>query len=66
MKRWHLAVLIACLFIAVCTFAADRSANAYKTHKLSRNSVLFTCEDEHEPKIKKLDNTTMVIISCEQ
>lgn len=51
--------------IAVTTYAGERVANKYRTHRLTRASVLFTCEDEHEPQVRRLDNNTMIIVSCE-
>lgn len=64
MKRAIICTMLL-ITIAVTTYAGERVANKYRTHRLTRASVLFTCEDEHEPQVRRLDNNTMIIVSCE-
>ena len=61
--------LIAALILAVIALDAyagqrEREQNKYKTHKLSLNAVLISCNDEREPVVKKIDGP-FVIVACE-
>lgn len=53
------------LFVASAAFAGQRAANAYKTHKLTTNSVMISCNDEREPKVSHWENTTLIIVTCQ-
>jgi hypothetical protein len=57
------AVAVALLF-TVCGLAGERAGNAYKTSKISTSSVLVSCNDEREPLVKKLENTTVILVTC--
>lgn len=43
---------------------AQRAANSYKATKVSNSSVIVSCNDEREPVISKLENTTAVVLTC--
>lgn len=43
---------------------AQRGANNYKATKVSNSSVIVSCNDEREPVISKLENTTAVVLTC--
>lgn len=58
--------IIGSLILASVSIAAERSANAYKATKVSTTSVLVSCQDEHEPQITKLENTTAIVVTCKQ
>jgi hypothetical protein len=60
-----ITVLAYALFFAAAAFAGQRTANAYKTHKLTTNSVMISCNDEREPKVSHWENTTLIIVSCQ-
>jgi len=60
----YLKIVVMLLILATGAYGAQRAANKYKTHKLSLNAVLVSCEDEREPVVKKLDGP-FVVISCE-
>lgn len=62
MKAIKLVGLI--LVLASVAYGTEREVNKYKTHKLSLNSVLISCNDEREPVVKKLDGP-FVVISCQ-
>lgn len=64
MKNKIVTILGFTLFVVTSVFSAQRAANAYKTHKINRNSVIFSCEDEHEPTIKHFENTTLIVLTC--
>jgi hypothetical protein len=61
-----IAVLIGIALAVISVDATERAHNNYKTHRIDPNTVLFSCEDEHEPTVKKFENTTLVMISCEK
>jgi hypothetical protein len=65
MKRIVIGLTLLAL-LAIGAYATERVHNQYKTHRINANTVLFTCEDEHEPTVKKFENTTMVMLSCEK
>lgn len=57
--------LIGAMLLTVpVTMAAQRAANAYKATKISTQSVIVSCNDEREPVISHLDNTTAVVLTC--
>lgn len=53
------------LFAATAAYAGQRTANAYKTHKLTTNSVMISCNDEREPVVKHWENTTLIVVTCQ-
>lgn len=62
MRRFILVGAALSLFIGgICT---ARSINAIKSTRISTTSVLASCEDEREPVISKLENTTAIVITC--
>jgi hypothetical protein len=57
--------VFALLFLAFTTYAADRAVNACKSTRLNTTSVLVSCQDEREPVITRLSETsTAVIVTC--
>lgn len=58
--------IIGSLILASVSYAAERSANAYKASKISTTTVLVSCNDEREPVITKLENTTAIVVTCKQ
>lgn len=64
MKRFYVG-LAALVLLAVATFATEKAHNAYKTHRIDANTLLLSCEDEHQPVVKKFENTTLVMITCQ-
>jgi hypothetical protein len=56
--------LAALTIIAGAATASERSANAYKATRVSTTSVLVSCQDEREPHITKLENTTAIVVTC--
>jgi len=62
MRRAIICALL--LVVAGVAYGGERLANKYRTHRLTRTELLVTCEDEHEPQVRKLDNSTMIIVSC--
>lgn len=65
MKAKIITILGFGLFVVTACFAGPRSANAYKTHKLTTNSVMISCEDEREPVVKHWENTTLIVVTCQ-
>lgn len=65
MKRIVTGITLLAL-LAVGAYATERVHNQYKTHRINETTVLFTCEDEHEPTVKTFANTTMIMLSCEK
>lgn len=63
MSKKSIAV-IASLILASVSIAAERSANAYKASKISTTTVLVSCNDEREPVITHLENTTAIVVTC--
>ena len=57
---------LALLLVATVAIASDKAQNAYKTHKVNNNTLLFQCNDEREPVIRKFENTTLVMVSCQE
>lgn len=53
------------LLIGSAAIASERAANAYKTHKINTTSVLISCEDEREPTVKRFENTTLIVVTCQ-
>lgn len=65
MKRQFLYGLIALAVLASGTYAAERAVNACKSTRLNTTSVLVSCQDEREPVITRLSETsTAVIVTC--
>jgi hypothetical protein len=64
MKKIYFAVAV-CLLASVA-YAGNRAANAYKAAKLSTTSVLISCNDEREPVVHKLENSTMIVVTCKE
>ena len=58
--------IIGSLILASVSIAAERSANAYKASKISTTTVLVSCNDEREPVISHLQNTTAIVVTCKQ
>lgn len=56
--------IIGSLILASVSYAAERSANAYKAVKVSTTTVIIGCNDEREPVISHLDNTTAIVVTC--
>lgn len=65
MRKKTIAI-IGSLILASVSIAAERSANAYKASKISTTTVLVSCNDEREPVITKLENTTAIVVTCKQ
>jgi hypothetical protein len=63
MNKILLAVEV-CLLLSLAAYAGTRSANAYRATKLSTTSVLVSCSDEREPVVHKLENTTVIVVTC--
>lgn len=63
MKRAIIGSL-ACLLGVGIALAGQRAANSYKATKVSNSSVIVSCNDEREPVISKLENTTAVVLTC--
>lgn len=59
-------IIAAMLLITGAAYAGQRAANAYRTAKLSTASVLISCNDEREPVVRKLENTTMIVVTCKE
>lgn len=59
-----LAIIGLVLATAGATLAGQRAVNAYKTSKISTRSVLVSCNDEREPVISRLENTTAIVVTC--
>lgn len=58
--------VIGSLILASVSIAAERSANAYKASKISTTTVLVSCNDEREPVVAHLQNTTAIVVTCKQ
>lgn len=63
MKKLYAGITLL-LFVGSAAIAGERAANAYKTHKLTTNSVLISCNDERTPTVKKFENTTLIVVTC--
>lgn len=63
MKRAIIGAVIVMLGSGLA-LAAQRGANNYKATKVSNSSVIVSCNDEREPVISKLENTTAVVLTC--
>jgi len=55
-------VVLASLLLTASLLAA--SVNSYKATKVSNTTVLVSCQDEHEPIVQHLSNTTALVITC--
>ncbi len=65
-KVLFVVIFIASLW-AVAAIASERAVNAYKATRLTTNSVLVSCQDEREPRVSKLDETTTaIVVTCKQ
>jgi uncharacterized repeat protein (TIGR04076 family) len=58
-----MAVVFSLLF-ALAAYAGQRAANAYHTSKVSNTTVLVSCNDEQEPVVTRLENTTAIVVTC--
>lgn len=58
------AIIIGIVLSIWAAYANAASANAYKATKVSTTSVIVSCNDEREPVLTKLENTTAVILTC--
>jgi hypothetical protein len=63
-KRWYAGITLL-LMVGSAAIASERAANAYKTHKISPNAVMISCNDEREPVVKKFENTTLIVVTCQ-
>ena len=63
--RIIIAVSTIALFLVSAAIASERAINAYKTHRINSNALIVSCNDEREPVVKKFENTTMVLVSCQ-
>jgi hypothetical protein len=67
LKKLVFAILFLGSLFALAALAGERVANAYKTTKLTNTSVLVSCQDEREPRISRLDETsTAIVVTCKQ
>jgi hypothetical protein len=64
MRLLKVFVLTLLLASVTRTTATERVPNLYKTHKLSTNSVVVSCDYNLVPSVKKLDGP-FVIVTCE-
>jgi RecA-family ATPase len=62
MKR----VVALSLLLVGASITVARGVNSYHTSKLSTTSVLVSCEDEREPVITRLENTTAIVVTCRE
>jgi hypothetical protein len=62
MRKVYMAII---LTLTVITVVGARGANSYHTAKVSTNSVLVSCEDEREPIVTRLENTTAIVVTCQ-
>jgi hypothetical protein len=63
MRKMLICGSVVVLF-AGAAYAGTRAANAYKATHLSSTTVLVSCNDEREPVVKHLENSTMIVITC--
>lgn len=63
MRRFILVGAALSLFIGgICT---ARSVNAIKSTRISTTTLVLGCEDEREPVVTKLaDTTTAIVVTC--
>jgi hypothetical protein len=63
MFKLTLAVLALTLFVGGASIA--RSVNAIKSTRVSTTTILASCEDEREPIVSHIsETTTAIIITC--
>jgi hypothetical protein len=65
MKRWHIAALVAGLFVAVCTFAGEKVESVVKTFRLNPTEIAITCKNGGDPTIvTAASSRNLLIVSC--
>ena len=58
--------ILAAGLLAAGAYAGARAANAYRAVKVSTTTVLIGCNDEREPVISRLANTTAIVVTCKE
>ena len=52
--------------LAAGAYASARAVNAYRTVKVSTTTVLVGCNDEREPVVTRLENSTAIVVTCRE
>jgi hypothetical protein len=67
LKKLLFAILFLGSLFALAALAGEHAVNAYKATRLTTTSVLISCQDEREPHVSRLDETsTAIVVTCKQ
>jgi hypothetical protein len=65
MKRRIIWFAVTMALMCSATVATTRIANEYKVVKINPTAALISCNDEREPVVRKFENTTMIVVTCQ-